>query len=207
MIVMQVILLKVALDNRSTSAAQHTPFSNYSTQGVLDDIVNGKRPMNFWRWGNARPYVFVLLWDAASTNKHSYYLFLAYLAGGLLIIQILIPPLAYSSFYITFLGYFGLAVEAILPVPQILKNHSAKSCKGFRPSVILNWVAGDCMKMSYFFLSTEYIPWPFKLCGIFQACCDSYLAYQFFVYGSGTQGLGYDMTIQKPTMGWNSSNT
>lgn len=57
MIVMQVILLKVALDNRSVSAAQHTPFSNYSTQGILDDIVNGQRSMNFWRWGNARPYV------------------------------------------------------------------------------------------------------------------------------------------------------
>ena len=58
MIVMQLILLKVALDNRSTSSAQHTPFSTYSsTQGILNDLVNGKRPLNFWRWGNAKPYV------------------------------------------------------------------------------------------------------------------------------------------------------
>lgn len=57
MIAVQIVLLKVALDNRSTSAAQHTPFSNYSTEGIMNDIVNGKRPMNFWRWGNARPYV------------------------------------------------------------------------------------------------------------------------------------------------------
>lgn len=100
----------------------------------------------------------------------------------------------------------GLAVEAILPLPQIFKNHNAKSCKGFRISVIANWLAGDCMKMSYFFLSTEYIPWPFKLCGIFQACCDSYLGYQFYMYGAGAQGVGIDMSIQKPTAVWSSSN-
>jgi hypothetical protein len=38
------------------------------------------------------------------------------------------------------------------------------------------------MKMSYFFLSSDVIPWPFRLCGIFQACCDSYLGYQFYLY-------------------------
>ena len=40
------------------------------------------------------------------------------------------------------------------------------------------------MKMSYFFLSSELIPWPFRLCGIFQACCDCYLGYQFYLYGA-----------------------
>lgn len=41
------------------------------------------------------------------------------------------------------------------------------------------------MKMSYFFLSKEVVPWPFKLCGIFQACCDCYLGLQFYMYGDG----------------------
>jgi hypothetical protein len=117
---------------------------------------------------------------------------------SLLVIQVLLPPLSSTGFYISLLGYTGLAIEAILPIPQILKNHAARSCKGFRPSVILNWVAGDCMKMSYFFLSKEFIPWPFKLCGCFQAGCDAYLAWQFVRYGSGGGG-GMGMEMWKGT--------
>jgi hypothetical protein len=110
----------------------------------------------------------------------------------------LLPFIATSPAYIAFLGYFGLAVEAMLPVPQIWKNHQARSCKGFRLSVIVNWLAGDTMKMSYFFLSSEYIPWPFRLCGIFQACCDCYLGMQFYMYGSAP---GSDRDIQMSTTG------
>jgi len=41
------------------------------------------------------------------------------------------------------------------------------------------------MKMSYFFLSAEVIPWPFRLCGMFQAACDCYLGVQYWMYGAG----------------------
>lgn len=41
------------------------------------------------------------------------------------------------------------------------------------------------MKMLWFFTATSSIPWPFKLCGIFQACCDSYLGVQYLMYGDG----------------------
>jgi hypothetical protein len=126
--------------------------------------------------------------EHAETNRSRYFLFLAYLAGGLFIIHVFFPFISGSPTYIAFLGYVGLAIEAILPVPQIYKNHKARSCKGFRLSVIINWLAGDTMKMSYFFLSSEYIPWPFRLCGMFQAACDSYLGLQFYMYGSGPGG-------------------
>src|SRR5438045_3121948 len=103
---------------------------------------------------------------------------------SLLAVPALLPFGCPSPIYISFLGYAGLAVEALLPLPQILKNHSARSCEGFRLSVIANWLLGDAMKMSYFFLSSEVIPWPFRLCGMFQAGCDSYLGYQFYIYGA-----------------------
>ncbi len=54
------------------------------------------------------------------------------------------------------------------------------------------------MKMSYFFLSKEFIPWPFRLCGIFQACCDSYLGVQFWMYGSGPGPVGMREDIGVP---------
>lgn len=185
MLVVQTVLLKVALDNRAPSGArgglEHRPFSAYDggAGGVLEDIMAGNRPFNFWRWPNARPY----------------FTFLGYLFGTLLFIHVLLPFISRTPFYITFLGYVGLAIEAFLPIPQILKNHNARSCKGFRLSVIINWLMGDTMKMSYFFLSKEFVPWPFRLCGIFQAVCDGYLGLQFWMYGdgSGRGNRGFEM--------------
>lgn len=86
------------------------------------------------------------------------------------------------------LGYIGLSVEATLPLPQIFANARLRSCKGFRVSVLASWLAGDSMKMFWFFTSTTEIPWAFKLCGIFQACCDAFLGLQYLMYGSGEPG-------------------
>lgn len=42
------------------------------------------------------------------------------------------------------------------------------------------------MKMLFFFASDgDKVPWPFKLCGIFQACCDAGLGFQYGIYGDG----------------------
>ncbi|RMZ79742.1 hypothetical protein DV738_g3170, partial [Chaetothyriales sp. CBS 135597] len=166
MVAVQLVLLKVSLDNKAPALVQHEPFADASIQRGLHELLQGKRPFSFWRW---------------NSNK-LYFRFLAYFTAGLLGIHLLLPFVWGSSYYVAFLGYFGLAVEAILPVPQILKNHAARSCKGFRLSVIVNWLAGDTMKLSYFFLSREYIPWPFRLCAIFQTGCDMYLGVQFYMY-------------------------
>ncbi|EXJ91585.1 alpha 1,3-glucosidase [Capronia epimyces CBS 606.96] len=182
MIVVQLILLKVALDNRAPTGArdglEHTPFHGYTAQDGLRDLLSGRRPYDFWQWSNPK----------------SYFQFLAYFASVLLAVHVLLPFVSRSPVYISFLGYVGLAVEAILPVPQIIKNHRAQSCKGFRLSVIVNWLAGDAMKMSYFFLSSDYIPWPFRLCGMFQACCDSYLGVQYYMYGEGQASADISMS-------------
>lgn len=42
------------------------------------------------------------------------------------------------------------------------------------------------MKMFWFFNATSEIPWAFKMCGIFQMCCDSFLGVQYLMYGSGS---------------------
>ena len=189
MIIVQLTLLKVALDNRSfpasaeKSSVSHQPFAGYRSRSASQSnplvlLLDGQRPYDFWRWNTSRPY----------------FLFLAYLIGGLACIQIFLPFIAHSGFYITLIGYTGLAIEATLPLPQIYKNWSAKSCRGFRLSVIVNWLLGDAMKMGYFFGSSEPVPWPFKACGLFQAGCDAFLGLQFWVYGSGVgTGRGLEM--------------
>ena len=93
-----------------------------------------------------------------------------------------------SSLYNELIGYLGLAIEAILPLPQILANQRAQSCKGFRVSVLANWLLGDAMKMGFFFSSEPgKVPWAFKLSGIFQACCDAILGLQYWLYGDGEE--------------------
>lgn len=97
------------------------------------------------------------------------------------------------SLYSASIGVIGLSIEATLPIPQVLSNHRAKSCKGFRVSVIASWIAGDIMKMFWFFTATSEIPWTFKLCGIFQMCCDFILGCQYLVYGDGSGTAGRDI--------------
>ena len=134
-----------------------------------------------------------------------YWQFLLYLFIALVALELLISPIpTLYALYSAGLGAIGLTVEATLPLPQILSNYKSRSCKGFRVSVIANWIAGDIMKMFWFFTATSEIPWTFKLCGIFQMCCDLFLGGQYFVYGDGeagkmvkehAQGLGMEMRM------------
>ena len=55
MIVVQIVLLKVALDNKAPAMVQHEPFQGYSVQNGLQELLHGRRPYNFWRWHNSRP--------------------------------------------------------------------------------------------------------------------------------------------------------
>lgn len=130
------------------------------------------------------------------TNR--YFQTLLYLTLALTLIQVVLPPISHSAFYTALLGYTGLTFEASLPLPQILKNHQARSCKGFRLSVIANWLVGDLLKMSYFFLGAggeSTIPLAFKLCGLFQMGCDLFLGLQFYLYGDGGHGTGLSSVL------------
>jgi hypothetical protein len=183
----QAILLKVALDNRPApgqkSGIEHIPFSGAEDKGFA-------RPYDFWQWKNARPYVLLIALELGLMRltvcfNCRYWLFLAYFTGALAFIHIFLTPISSSPTYISFLGYWGLAVEAVLPLPQVLANHRSRSCKGFRVSVVAAWILGDIMKLSYFFTSEQVIPWAFRMCGIFQFICDSILGLQFWVYSRG----------------------
>jgi hypothetical protein len=168
MIIVQVILLHVALENRPSPSSKggeaSVPFA-----GIKDGEFSA-RPYHFWQWRSPKPY-----WQ-----------FLLYLFITLMACELVLAPLdsAYS-FYSSTIGYLGLAIEATLPIPQILANNRTRSCKGFRFSVLVSWIAGDAMKMLWFFTATTEIPWAFKFCGMFQACCDSFLGVQYFMYGTG----------------------
>lgn len=169
MIGIHLLLLHVALTHRP--APSHLPFQPASS----------KRPYSFWQWKTSRPY-----WT-----------FLSYFTFTLLVLHFLLSPTSVFLPYTDFLGYIALTVEATLPLPQLLSNWQRRGCKGFRPSVIVNWIIGDTFKMWFFFASSAgEVPLAFKICGVFQACCDLGLGLQWWVWGDGPGETG------EPTMGY-----
>ncbi|KAF3770923.1 hypothetical protein M406DRAFT_336479 [Cryphonectria parasitica EP155] len=180
MVIMQVLLLKIALDHRPGPASKGgdaaLPFAGAAKEGLWER----RRPYQFWQWRSPKPYWQFLL-----------YLFIVLTALEL----ILAPFTGIYALYSVLLGYIGLSVEATLPLPQIFANARSRSCKGFRVSVLASWLAGDAMKMFWFFTSTTEIPWAFKLCGMFQAGCDCFLGIQYLMYGNGDHKLKEDGSL------------
>ena len=172
MIFVQILLLHVALLNRPPFGAQHS--LNQPFIGPQEGDWYVTRPYNFWQWRSRKPY-----WH-----------FLAYYTVTLAVLQWLVGT---NDFYIQLQGYIALSVEATLPIPQIIENQRSQSCKGFRLSVLVNWLIGDVFKMTYFFLSAGGIPWAFKLCGLFQAVCDCYLGVQYWMFGEGSSDLDVEL--------------
>ncbi|KAI9834569.1 MAG: hypothetical protein M1819_002945 [Sarea resinae] len=176
MVIMQLILLKSALDFRPPPPSlSHTPFADHHHHKIPTTSPSSltiPRPFNFWRWPHQRPY-----WT-----------FLSYLTISLLAGHYFISPLLPGTYFST-LGYLGLGIEATLPIPQVLSNYGAKSCRGFRFSVLANWLGGDLMKMIFFFFAESTITWAFKLCGLFQFACDLCLGYQYWLFGDGSDPI------------------
>lgn len=176
MICVQSFLLHVALQNRplpSQAEVNHKPFAgsqnSESPTSASTNPFAAPRPYGFWQWRQSSKY-----WH-----------FLLSFTSILAILQVLIGRVA---LYGIMQGYVALAIEAVLPIPQIVKNHQAKGCKGFRLSVLVNWLLGDAFKLWFFFVSGSGeggVPWAFKLCGLFQAACDLLLGAQYFWYGQG----------------------
>lgn len=174
MITVHLLLLHVALTHRPPPS--HLPFQPHTSN----------RPYDFWQWRNPRPY-----WT-----------FITYFSGVLLVLHFLVSPTPFFIPYTDLLGMVALTIEATLPLPQLLSNWQRKGCKGFRPSVIVNWVIGDTFKMWFFFASSSgEVPWAFKACGIFQACCDLGLAAQYLMWGDGPPGVdgaGREKEVRSP---------
>ncbi|MCJ1228376.1 hypothetical protein MMC12_005037 [Toensbergia leucococca] len=165
MVGVQVVLLKVALDNRPgwRGGGGMVPLGAERESGRL---------WGFWRWRAQRLYWLTLL----------------FLPAVLILLTVLSPAQTPSSPLTLLTGHLGLLIEAILPLPQLLFNARARSCKGFRVSVLANWLLGDAMKMCFFFLADEgKVPWAFKACGLFQAGCDVGLGVQWWIYGEGKE--------------------
>ncbi|EGW35017.1 uncharacterized protein SPAPADRAFT_58148 [Spathaspora passalidarum NRRL Y-27907] len=151
------------------------------TQGYLSVLfisalrffdVYFQRPGHFWQWKHEKPYwVFVVS-------------FMGFFATCTLFLHS-------NTTYASTIGILGLFIESLLPLPQILLLNRLKSVENFKVILLLSWLGGDCIKISYLLYGTNDISIIFILAGLFQMSLDIYIATQYiqFKYGKHEQDI------------------
>jgi len=127
-----------------------------SKEQLTEDVVSHKRFTDFevnffWRW----------------TTFTSYLQFLVIFT---IIISIITWALLKNLVYIESIGFLAVFCEALLGVPQFVRNLRFKSTSGMSVKMVLLWTSGDIFKTVYFIIRNA--PKQFWLCGILQISID-----------------------------------
>lgn len=147
------------------------------------------RPLGFWQW----------------VNPIAYWAFLAKFTIVLTVLQLCVGT--WSMFYVQTVGLVGLLLEAFLPLPQLIHNHQRHSVKGFRLSLLANWLGGDASKMFYYLYGTtdsKKLAPQFVICVIIQTVLDLLAGCQYYYYnhlymgphgGGRARGLSFQLPV------------
>lgn len=80
------------------------------------------------------------------------------------------------------IGSLGLLVESLLPLPQIAILYTLKSVQGFKLILLVSWLCGDTLKITYLVFGAKNISVLFFLFAFFQMSLDFYIAGQYIYY-------------------------
>lgn len=86
-----------------------------------------------------------------------------------------------SVLFVEGLGSLALLFEAMLGLPQLLKNFQNHSTRGMSVNMVLLWTAGDIFKTTYFLVNES--PAQFAVCGGVQVLIDVAILLQVGFYG------------------------
>ncbi|CAH8493117.1 unnamed protein product [Dicrocoelium dendriticum] len=138
------------------SLLSHKPLSP-----ALRRTLWGSPIRHFWQWTDFPSYIlFILLFTfVASTIT---YMFSA------------------NAMFVGLLGFASLLTEALLGLPQLIKNHRNKSTKGMSVMMVALWTFGDICKSIFFMVEKTPIQFPF--CGWLQVALDCAILGQHFFY-------------------------
>lgn len=82
--------------------------------------------------------------------------------------------------FVELVGFFAVFTEALLGVPQVLRNYHNKSTEGMSLKMVVMWTMGDTFKTGYFLLRES--PIQFWLCGGLQVSIDAFILCQVYWY-------------------------
>ena len=122
--------------------------------------VHYRRPGCFWQWREEAPY-----WR-----------FLAVFSA---VFAVLTGLFRSSPWYGAFIGTLGLFIEALLPLPQILMLQRLGTVENFKVILLVSWLGGDCLKLSYLFFGTDNVSSIFVAAALFQMGLDLIILAQY----------------------------
>ncbi|CAF3547028.1 unnamed protein product [Rotaria sp. Silwood1] len=151
---------------RSSIVDASSSISNSREQ--LTDEITDKKFTDFdvdffWRW----------------TTFSSYLQFLFLFTLALSIITWILHK---NLVYIETIGLLAVFCEALLGVPQFIRNLRFKSTEGMSVKMVIFWAAGDIFKTVYFIVRNA--PKQFWICGILQISIDFAILIQVMVYSN-----------------------
>lgn len=126
-------------------------------------IWHGEIVSHFWEWTDLSSYLMAL-------------------TVFTVISSILTAIFIKSAIYIEVLGIAALLTEAVLGLPQLIRNCSRHSTKGMSVSMVLMWTIGDIGKLAYFLILEQ--PPQFWMCAILQITIDILILLQVYCYKS-----------------------
>lgn len=85
-----------------------------------------------------------------------------------------------NNIFVQTIGYFSVLTEAMLAMPQLVKNFKKQSVVGLSVFMVLLWLLGDTFKLAYFIVKKEQFQ--FKLCGMIQITIDILILCQIYFY-------------------------
>ncbi|XP_074111915.1 solute carrier family 66 member 2 isoform X2 [Cotesia typhae] len=119
----------------------------------------------FWKWTDFQSYLdFVLLFGVV--GGVAMYIFVDY------------------PIFVETVGLLAVLTEAMLGVPQFLRNLDNKSTEGMSIVMVTMWTVGDTFKTCYF-LHRE-APVQFGICGALQVIVDLGILLQVYIYRNKT---------------------
>ncbi|KAK0424686.1 hypothetical protein QR680_008792 [Steinernema hermaphroditum] len=139
-------------------------------------ILNGHFISDFWQWSDLKSYAIALALFTAVASAIT-----AACIG--------------FQWYVEALGLVALLVEAMLGVPQMMRNFQRKSTTGMSVKMVLMWLIGDLAKTAYFVIHRE--PAQFWICAILQITIDIIILLQVVVYGrrSRSPSIPYSVSV------------
>ncbi|CAF0774640.1 unnamed protein product [Rotaria sordida] len=158
---------------RRNSTTDTSTSMSCSREQLTDDMSDKKftdfQIDYFWQW----------------TTFSSY---LEFLFVFTVILSIITWVLHKNLVYVETIGFLAVFCEALLGVPQFVRNLRAKSTEGMSAQMVIFWTAGDIFKTVYFIVRKA--PKQFWFCGILQISIDVAILIQVLVYSNKCRNRG-----------------
>lgn len=122
--------------------------------------VHYRRPGCFWQW----------------RDQAHYWRFIAMFSAAFAALTVVFHRFAW---YGAFIGTLGLFIEALLPLPQILMLQRLATVENFKLILLVSWLGGDLLKLSYLFFGTDNVSRIFIAAGVFQMGLDCVILVQY----------------------------